>query len=87
LLPAGLFGGASFRVGVWHLDDFWPEGTAARHFETQFWQDFQSFRQQVLTSDPDEETEQGYFDWEMAVAGSSDMQDEIERLSRLLATS
>ena len=60
---------------------------AARHYEAQYGQDFESFRRQVLTSDPDEKTEQDYFDWEMAATGSSDMQDEIERLSRLFAKS
>ena len=55
--------------------------------EAQYGQDFDSFRQQVLTSDPDEKIEQDYFDWEMATTGSSDMQDEIERLSGLFATS
>jgi hypothetical protein len=50
---------------------------AARHFEAKYGQDFQSFRAKVLGSDVDEETEQDYFDWELAVTGGEDMRDEI----------
>lgn len=52
----------------------------ARQFETKYRRDFESFRQQVLSSQPDSETEQNYFDWELAVSGIADMEKEIERL-------
>ena len=57
---------------------------ALRHFEGKYGQDFESYREKVIGSDPDEESEQDYFDWEMAVTGSEDMRDEIERLNQLL---
>ena len=55
----------------------------ARQFETKYHQDFESFRQTVLRSQPDFETEQNYFDWELAVSGIADMEKEIERLRGL----
>ena len=59
--------------------------TTARRFEAKYQQSFPSFRQRILSSEPLPEVEQDYFDWELAVTGSSDMEEEIERLSRLLA--
>ena len=55
----------------------------AREFETKYDRDFDVFRQEVLGSEPAFETEQDYFDWEMAVTGITDMQEEIDRLERL----
>ncbi len=55
----------------------------ARQFAAKYAQDFESFRQQVLTSEPDFAVEQDYYDWEMAVTGMADMQQEIERLRQL----
>jgi hypothetical protein len=52
----------------------------ARQFEAKYDQDFQSFRQKVLISEPPFEMEQDYFDWELAVTGIADMEEEIERL-------
>jgi len=52
----------------------------ARQFEAKYGQDFQSFRQKVLTTEPPFEMEQDYFDWELAVTGIADMEEEIERL-------
>lgn len=55
--------------------------TMVREFETQYGQDFQTFRQMVLHSEPAFKVEQDYFDWEMAVTGIADMEEEIRRLS------
>ena len=49
----------------------------------KYGQDFDTFRQAVLSLDLDEATEQDYFDWELAVTGLADMQDEIARLREL----
>ncbi len=57
--------------------------TAAREFETKYAQNFETFRKQILSSKPDSATEQDYFDWELAVTGVADMQDEIKRLKAL----
>ena len=54
----------------------------ARHLETKYDQDFDTFRQRVLSSQPRHEMEQDYFDWELAVTGIADMEEEIERLRR-----
>ena len=56
----------------------------SRRFSPKYGQDFDSFRQVILTSEPDESQEQDYFDWELAVTGVVDMQDEIARLSSML---
>ena len=58
--------------------------TAARRYVVQYGQDFDQFREMALSSDPDAETEQDYFDWELAITGISDMQDELVRLRTLL---
>jgi len=55
----------------------------ARQFEAKYGQDFGAFRQQVLSSEPPFEVEQDYFDWELAVTGIGDMEEEIERLRAL----
>ncbi|MCX7838631.1 MAG: hypothetical protein N2559_04130 [Anaerolineae bacterium] len=55
----------------------------ARQFETKYGQDFETFRQNVLHSQPSFEIEQDYFDWELAVSGIADMEKEIERLRGL----
>lgn len=55
----------------------------ARQFETKYGQDFETFRQNVLRSQPSFEIEQDYFDWELAVSGIADMEKEIERLRGL----
>jgi hypothetical protein len=57
--------------------------TMARQFEVKYKQDFESFRQEVLPTEPSYEMEQDYFDWELAVTGISDMRKEIERLESL----
>ena len=57
--------------------------TTARQFRTKYGEDFETWRQTVLDSEPAFGVEQDYFDWEMAVTGMSDMQEEIEQLHRL----
>ena len=57
--------------------------TMARQFRVKYGQDFQTWRQTVLDSEPTFETEQDYYDWEMAVTGIADMQNEIEQLQGL----
>ena len=54
--------------------------TMARDFETKYSADFETFRHRTLGSEPAFEAEQDYFDWEMAVTGIDDMQEEIARL-------
>lgn len=61
--------------------------TVARQFESRYGQDFATFRQTILDSDPPFETEQDYFDWELSVAGIEDMEEEIECLRHLIASS
>jgi hypothetical protein len=51
-----------------------------RQFEARYGQNFETFRQKVLNSEPPFEIEQDYFDWELAVTGIADMEEELERL-------
>lgn len=57
--------------------------TLVCQFETKYGKDFETFRQEVSHSEPPFEMEQDYFDWELAVTGVSDMEEEIERLRAL----
>lgn len=57
---------------------------SARQFEQKYGQSFEALRQSILAGEPAEELEQDYFDWELAVTGAADMQDEIVRLKRLV---
>ena len=50
----------------------------ACRFESKYGVGFGSFRQRMLDSEPSFETEQDYFDWELAVTGIADMEEEIE---------
>lgn len=52
----------------------------ARQFQAKYDQDFDSFREFILSTEPSAEIEQDYFDWELAVTGIGDMKVEIERL-------
>lgn len=56
-----------------------------RQFSSKYKQDFASFRQYILHNEPDFETEQDYFDWELATTGINDMSEEIKRL-RMIET-
>ncbi len=40
-----------------------------RQLKNKYKQDFEPFRQQILRTKPNFETEQDYFDWELAVTG------------------
>jgi hypothetical protein len=57
--------------------------TMARRFEAKYQQPFPTFRRWILSSEPSSEVEQDYFDWELAVTGIEDMEQEIKRLSAL----
>ncbi len=59
--------------------------TMIRQFKIKYKQDFETFRQYILHTEPDFETEQDYFDWELAVTGVSDMSEEIKRLQTVEA--
>ncbi len=55
-----------------------------RKFNTKYEQPFEKFRQEIISSQPDYEKEQDYFDWELAITGTDDMEIEIERLGKLV---
>jgi len=57
--------------------------TMTRRFEAKYKQPFPTFRQWILSSELPSEVEQDYFDWELAVTGIGDMEQEIKRLSAL----
>ena len=57
--------------------------TIARDYEAKYGQDFQTFREAILTTQPPFPVEQDYFDWELAVTGVMDMEEEIKRLRKL----
>ena len=54
-----------------------------REFQKKYERDFETFRKRILASKPDSIREQDYFDWELAVTGIADMQEEIKRLKAL----
>lgn len=53
----------------------------ARLFEARYDQSFDEFRKAVLREHPAADVEQDYFDWELAVTGIADMEEEIVRFS------
>jgi hypothetical protein len=57
--------------------------TMIRQFEARYGQNFDTFRRNVLSSEPSFEVEQDYFDWELAVTGLADMEEEIKHLTDL----
>ena len=57
--------------------------TMTRRCEAKYQQPFSTFRRWILSSEPSSEVEQDYFDWELAVTGIEDMEQEIKRLSAL----
>ena len=57
--------------------------TMTRQFQAKYGQDFETWRQTVLDSEPPFQVEQDYFDWELAVTGIADMQEEIRQLQQL----
>ena len=56
--------------------------TMRRQFQDKYGVDFEVFRKKTLSSEPSQEEEQDYFDWELAVTGSADMQAEIDQLRK-----
>jgi hypothetical protein len=60
--------------------------TLEREFKVKYQQDFLTFRQAILESEPAFDVEQDYFDWELAVTGISDMTQEIQQLRALMGT-
>jgi len=54
--------------------------TTVRQFEARYGQNFETFRRNVLSSDPSFEVERDYFDWELAVTGLADVEEEIKHL-------
>jgi hypothetical protein len=54
--------------------------TMARQFQAKYGQDFETFRQSVLDTHPSQDVEQDYFEWELAITGITDMEEEIQRL-------
>jgi hypothetical protein len=57
--------------------------TMARQFQTKYDIAFDAFRQKALDTQLESTAEQDYFDWELAVTGIEDMQEEIKRLKAL----
>ena len=53
-----------------------------RQFQDKYGIDFEKFREKALSSELSQEEEQDYFDWELAVTGSVDMQAEIDQLQK-----
>jgi len=56
--------------------------TMMRQYQDKYGIDFEVFRQKTISSDPSQEEEQDYFDWELAVTGIADMQTEIDQLKK-----
>ena len=54
--------------------------TMTRQFQVKYAQDFETWRQTVLDSEPPFQVEQDYFDWELAITGIADMEQEIKQL-------
>jgi hypothetical protein len=55
----------------------------ARQFQEKYQETFDSFRKKMLVAKLNSSAEQDYFDWELAVTGIEDMQDEIKKLNPL----
>jgi hypothetical protein len=54
-----------------------------RRFQQKYQTTFAEFRQKVVGADTSFEEEQNYFDWELAVTGIEEMQEEIRKLEAL----
>ena len=54
--------------------------TMARRFEVKYGQSFDALHQAMVNAEPTFEVEQDYFDWELAVTGIADMEQELRRL-------
>jgi hypothetical protein len=54
--------------------------TMDRRFQRKYETTFAEFRQKVVGADTSFEEEQDYFDWELAVTGIEEMEEEIRNL-------
>ena len=70
-------------AALWLVEALRLRSERAIPLTAKYGEDFETWRQTVLDSEPPFEAEQDYFDWEMAVTGIADMQEEIEQLRRL----
>jgi len=52
-----------------------------RRFQQKYQTTFAEFRQKVVGTDTSFEEEQDYFDWELAVTGIEEMEEEIRNMS------
>lgn len=57
--------------------------TINRQFGEKYRMEFAAFREKILSTQPDSQMEQDYFDWELAVTGITDMEIEIKNLSNI----
>ena len=57
--------------------------SAIRGFEAKYPQGFEAMRAATAREEISGESEQDYFDWELALTGASDMREEIDRLKSL----
>jgi hypothetical protein len=55
-----------------------------RRFRQKYQTTFAEFRQKVVGADTSFEEEQDYFDWELAVTGIEEMEEEIRNLEALV---
>jgi hypothetical protein len=54
-----------------------------RRFQQKYQTTFAEFRQKVVGADTSFEEEQDYFDWELAITGIGEMEEEIRSLETL----
>jgi hypothetical protein len=54
-----------------------------RRFQQKYQTTFAGFRQKVVGADTSFEEEQDYFDWELAITGIEEMEEEIRSLETL----
>ncbi len=54
-----------------------------RRFQRKYQTTFAEFRQRVIGADTSFEEEQDYFDWELAVTGIEEMEEEIRNLEAI----
>jgi hypothetical protein len=54
-----------------------------RRFQQKYQTTFAEFRQEVVGADTSFEEEQDYFDWELAITGIGEMEEEIRSLETL----
>jgi len=54
-----------------------------RRFQQKYQTTFAEFRQKVVGADTSFEGEQDYFDWELAITGIGEMEEEIRNLETL----